>query len=109
VPYFTSENVFNLKSQPKSMAILGTGPIASELGQAFQRLGTEVTFISLTYMLPREDNDASEMLHKQLEKDGCKFHFFSTITKVELLKKASDVEHALLNITIKGQESIHTI
>lgn len=35
VPYYTSDNIFNLRTQPKALAILGTGPIASELGQAF--------------------------------------------------------------------------
>jgi pyruvate/2-oxoglutarate dehydrogenase complex dihydrolipoamide dehydrogenase (E3) component len=66
VPYYTSENIFNLKVQPKTLAILGGGPIASELGQAFQRLGTSVTFVTNSKMLPREDKDASDLLFSQL-------------------------------------------
>lgn len=45
VTYFTSESIFNLKRLPKSLAIIGGGPVAVELGQAFQRLGTKVTLI----------------------------------------------------------------
>ena len=59
IPYYTSENIFNLTIQPKNMVIVGTGPVGCELGQAFQRLGTQVTFIMRhTEILPKEDQDA---------------------------------------------------
>jgi pyruvate/2-oxoglutarate dehydrogenase complex dihydrolipoamide dehydrogenase (E3) component len=59
-PFYTSDNIFNLTVQPKRMLIVGAGPIASELGQAFQRLGTEVTFVNRSSrFLPKEDPDAS--------------------------------------------------
>lgn len=32
IPYMTSENVFNLTKQPKTLLIVGGGPIACELG-----------------------------------------------------------------------------
>jgi len=32
VSYHTSESIFNLKKQPKSLAIIGGGPVAVELG-----------------------------------------------------------------------------
>jgi pyruvate/2-oxoglutarate dehydrogenase complex dihydrolipoamide dehydrogenase (E3) component len=35
ITYFTSESIFNLKRQPKSLAIIGGGPVSVELGQAF--------------------------------------------------------------------------
>ena len=60
VPFLTSDNVFNLTTQPKNMVIVGAGPIGTELGQAFQRLGTNVTFIIRgEKFLPREDRDAA--------------------------------------------------
>jgi pyruvate/2-oxoglutarate dehydrogenase complex dihydrolipoamide dehydrogenase (E3) component len=65
VTYFTSESIFNLKKQPKSIAILGGGPVAVELGQAFQRLGTKVTFIVRgDQLIGREDFDVSNLLYK---------------------------------------------
>ena len=39
VYYYTSENIFNLDELPKSVAIIGGGPIGSEIGQSLQRLG----------------------------------------------------------------------
>ena len=45
VPYFTNENIFNMDKKPDSLLIVGSGPIGSELGQAFQRLGVDVTMM----------------------------------------------------------------
>ena len=38
----TSENIFELPTLPKSLAVFGTGPLGIELGQAMSRLGVEV-------------------------------------------------------------------
>lgn len=74
VPYNTSDNIFNILVLPKRMVIVGGGPIGAELGQAFQRLGTEVTFVIRgDKFLPREDRDAAEILIEQLVADGCSF------------------------------------
>ena len=43
------------------MVIVGTGPVGCELGQAFQRLGTQVTFIVRHHeVLPKEDQEAQD-------------------------------------------------
>src|SRR5690606_29570417 len=41
----TSDNVFELRTVPESLAVIGTGIIGLELGQALHRLGAEVTFL----------------------------------------------------------------
>jgi thioredoxin reductase len=47
VPYFTNETIFDeLKSPPQSLIVLGGGPIGCELGQAFARLGVQVTILN---------------------------------------------------------------
>ena len=38
----TNENVFDLPTLPKSLAVFGPGPLGMELGQALSRLGVEV-------------------------------------------------------------------
>ena len=43
----TTDNVFDLPDLPPSMAVIGTGVIGLELGQAFQRLGVEVLFLDM--------------------------------------------------------------
>jgi dihydrolipoamide dehydrogenase len=42
----TSDDVFELPDLPASLAVIGTGVIALELGQAFQRLGVRVAFFN---------------------------------------------------------------
>ncbi|WP_206931515.1 dihydrolipoyl dehydrogenase [Roseococcus thiosulfatophilus] len=41
-----NDDVFELRALPSSLAVIGTGVIALELGQAMQRLGVRVTFFS---------------------------------------------------------------
>ena len=87
VPHFISDNVFNMKTQPQNMVVIGAGPIGAELGQAFQRLGSNVTFVCRgPNFLPREDRDAAEHLVFQLQKDGCQFMYNSSIKQVDLLE-----------------------
>ena len=43
--FVTNEEVFELKELPKRLVVLGGGAIGAELGQAFQRLGAEVSII----------------------------------------------------------------
>lgn len=63
----TTENIWNLRSQPGHLVIIGGGPIGCELGQAFSRLGTRVTLIQRgPQILPREDSDIAGILHKRL-------------------------------------------
>jgi pyruvate/2-oxoglutarate dehydrogenase complex dihydrolipoamide dehydrogenase (E3) component len=60
VDYLTNETVFDLDTQPRSLAVLGGGPMGCELAQAFSRLGSAVTIIeALDRVLPGEDRDAS--------------------------------------------------
>jgi dihydrolipoamide dehydrogenase len=41
-----SDDVFELRNLPESLAVIGTGVIALELGQAMQRLGVRVAFFN---------------------------------------------------------------
>ena len=41
-PYITNKEIFSLDHLPKSMIVLGAGPIAMEMAQSFNRLGTQV-------------------------------------------------------------------
>lgn len=69
--YLTNEDVFDLTNLPKSLIVLGGGPIGVELGQAFARLGSQVTIIQGSErILPKEDPEASETLYKVLRAEG---------------------------------------
>jgi pyruvate/2-oxoglutarate dehydrogenase complex dihydrolipoamide dehydrogenase (E3) component len=82
--YLTNETVFNLTEQPRRMAVIGGGPIGSELAQTFARLGTEVTIVEMAdQFLQREDRDAAEILRRSLERDGVAVRLSTQLTGVE--------------------------
>ncbi len=66
----TSETIWELETLPGRLAIVGGGPIACELGQAFARLGSEVTMIVRSRILPKEDRDAADLVRDALATDG---------------------------------------
>lgn len=76
VPYFTNETIFDqLKPTPKSLIVLGGGPIGCELGQVFQRLGVQVQVVEFApQILIREDPEVSALLRARLEREGVVFH-----------------------------------
>ncbi len=83
--FLTNHNVFNLTERPARLAVVGGGPIGSELAQTFARLGTEVTIIEMAdQFLQREDREAAEILKSSLEDDGVSVHLSTTIKTVEV-------------------------
>jgi pyruvate/2-oxoglutarate dehydrogenase complex dihydrolipoamide dehydrogenase (E3) component len=58
-------------SLPERLCIIGGGPIGVEMAQAFARLGARVTVVEGgPRILPREDEDASELIASTLRKEG---------------------------------------
>ncbi len=73
VPYYTSENLWEMRQQPRKLVVLGGGPIGTELTQAFARLGIEVTQVEMApRILLREDLEVSELVKNRLEDEGVK-------------------------------------
>ena len=71
VPYLTNENLFNIKTLPKSIIVLGGGPAGMELGAALFRLGTKVTLIEVGQnILAREDRELTDLLKQKLSEEG---------------------------------------
>jgi pyruvate/2-oxoglutarate dehydrogenase complex dihydrolipoamide dehydrogenase (E3) component/uncharacterized membrane protein YdjX (TVP38/TMEM64 family) len=67
------EHLSTLDQAPKRVLILGGGPIACELGQTLQRLGSQVTLLLRgEQLLSGEDWDVSQALRAQLEAEGVK-------------------------------------
>ena len=71
VGYLTSDNVWNLRTLPKRLVVLGGGPIGAELTQAFARLGAKVTQVEmLPRILIREDPEVSAMVMNKFREEG---------------------------------------
>jgi pyruvate/2-oxoglutarate dehydrogenase complex dihydrolipoamide dehydrogenase (E3) component len=80
--YLTNENVFDLTRLPTSLLVVGGGPIGVELGQAFERLGTQVTIIEgLDRILPKEDPEVSALLTNVLQSEGITIATNATFVK----------------------------
>lgn len=71
VEYLTNENLFSLTELPKTLGVIGGGPIGAEMAQAFARFGSQVTLFEMApHILSREDPDAAAIVQKQLFHDG---------------------------------------
>ncbi|MGI8717044.1 MAG: FAD-dependent oxidoreductase, partial [Lapillicoccus sp.] len=81
--YLTSDTVWKLTSLPKRLTVLGGGSIGCELGQAFARLGSEVSIIEgADRLLPREDPDAARLVNAALLLDGVSIRTGVPVVKV---------------------------
>ena len=67
----TSDNVWDLRTLPRRLVVLGGGPIGCELAQCFARLGSQVTQVEmLPRLLSREDPEFSEMVTRAFRQEG---------------------------------------
>jgi len=71
VGYYTSDTLWEIKQQPKTLLVIGAGPIGCELAQSFQRLGSQVIMLDpAPHILGREDADVIEHVTEQFKQDG---------------------------------------
>ena len=90
--FLTNKDIFTLDKLPPSMAILGAGPIAIEMAQAFCRLGTKVHVIQRSnQILSKEDKDVADQSMAILAKEGVNFHLESTVTGIHDLGPSKEI------------------
>ena len=93
----TYRQALEITQPPKSIVIIGAGPIGLEFGYVFRSYGTEVTIIEmLPNAAPLEDEEVSKELERQFKKLGVKL---LTNTKVESLARVGDS----VKVTAGGQ------
>jgi pyruvate/2-oxoglutarate dehydrogenase complex dihydrolipoamide dehydrogenase (E3) component len=101
----TSDTVWALKSRPKSLLVMGGGPIGCELAQAFARLGSEVTLIDMAdRLLPREDPETSELLAARFQAEGIDVRLSHKAVKVTAGEGRAGVLTALAGNEPDGEE-----
>ena len=69
-PYLTSTSALEIKQLPGSLLVIGGGVIGCELGQMFARLGSTVTILCRSRLLPDEEPEISEVLKLSLMAEG---------------------------------------
>ena len=91
-PHITNREIFSLERLPDSMIVLGGGPIGSEMGQAFNRLGTRVTIVDMAdQILGKEDRDMADIVKARMASEGVVFHLQSAIEAVNDLGSEKEV------------------
>ena len=78
--FCTSDNIFEMKSLPKRLVVIGGGPLGCELAQALCRLGPHVTIVQDDpKFLPGEERDAAEILSWSMARDGVEIHLNTSV------------------------------
>jgi len=91
--FLTSEDVWDLKEVPSSLAVIGDGPIAAELGQAFERLGSEVVVLMKhPWLVPRAEPELGMALTEALRSEGVKFEPSARVRAVKKTRNGKLVE-----------------
>ncbi len=70
VDYLTNETIFDLRTRPDHLLIIGGGNIGIEMAQAHRRLGCEVTVIEGATALGNDDPELSAIVLDQLRREG---------------------------------------
>ena len=85
ISYLTSDNIWQLKSCPKRLLVLGGGPIGCELAQCFQRLGSQVTIVDIaSRVVSNLNKKVSDILSKQFHKEGINILISHRMEKIEV-------------------------
>ncbi|MFB0901955.1 MAG: FAD-dependent oxidoreductase [Acidimicrobiales bacterium] len=80
----TSDTVWGLKELPKRLVVVGGGAIGCELGQAFSRLGSEVTLVEATpRILGMLGENVSELIATRFQDEGITVLQGAKVTSVE--------------------------
>lgn len=92
IPFITNREVFYLDHLPKSMLVLGAGPVSTEMSQAFSRLGTEVTVIQRSgQILGKEDTDMADAVMQNLAAEGVNYYLNTAVLSVKDLGREREV------------------
>ena len=91
-PYITNKEIFSLDRLPKSMIVIGAGPIAIEMAQSFCRLGTKVSIVQRSgQILSKEDKDLADIVMNRLESEGISFYLNTSLVRTKDLGPEKEV------------------
>jgi len=92
-----------LKTQPKSMIVVGSGAIGVEFAHFYNAMGTDVTIVEfLPRLVPLEDEEVSKQFERSFKKAGIKVMTESSVEKVDTSGKKVKASVK----TKKGEETL---
>lgn len=100
VQYLTNETLFDLDTLPRSMIILGGGPIGTEMASVLNHLGVEITVLQRGMrILPRDDEELVDILMDSLIRKGV-----TLLTGTEAVECSGDGDSISVSIRNKKNE-----
>lgn len=95
--YLTNETIFEIRTLPEHLLVLGAGPVGVEMAQAFRRLGSRVTLFDLApRILPREDPEVSSLIASVFEQERIRICVNANLLRDEVRESSSGKsEHTL--------------
>jgi pyruvate/2-oxoglutarate dehydrogenase complex dihydrolipoamide dehydrogenase (E3) component len=106
-PHHTNHTIFELEKRPESMIIIGGGPIGTEMAQAFQRLGTQITVVDMgAQILGKDDPELTRILQDKLKDEGVQFQLNSGVKAMEGDENgvSVEIEHEGQPKTLKAEK-----
>lgn len=85
-PHLTNETIFDLRELPSHLVVIGGGSVGLELGQAFRRLGAQVTVIEAARPLARDDAECAEIVIDALLREGVEIRGGASVQSVRPLQ-----------------------
>jgi len=99
MPHLTNETIFDLCELPSRLVVIGGGAVGLELGQAFRRLGAQVTIIEAARPLANDDAECAQIVIDALDREGVAIRAGVSVQSarqtpsgVELTVKCGDAE-----------------
>jgi len=99
-PYLTNETIFQNRTLPDHLIVIGGGPIGVELAQAHRRLGAKVSIVEGATILNKDDPELVDIVRHQLLSEGINIHENAMVDAV--IKNADGVSVAFNGQTISG-------
>lgn len=104
IHYLTFKKALQQKRQPKSMAIIGGGPVGCEIATFYASFGTRVIiFQSAPRVLHREDKEISALAQKSLEKLGIEIVSNARINEIV------DGRGGVYGVRLNGEKNVHAV
>lgn len=100
IAYFTNETIFENRTRPEHLIVIGGGPIGVELAQAHRRLGARVTIVEADTILNREDPEAVAVVRGALVGEGISIRENAAVKS--LRASSGGIEAGLDRETISG-------
>ncbi len=98
--FFTSQTIIENARRPTHMVIVGAGATGAELGQAFRRLGADITLVELENPLTDLDPELGDVALRRIADEGVLIRSGTTVPRVAPREGGG----AVVTIAVDGAE-----